>query len=131
MKKIFLLGIVLFSSSQFFSQEQTSLEEEHIYETKDIDIQPNYPNGIDAFYKFFYINFIKPDVPQLIGKIFLSFVVEKNGTLTDIKTIRDIGFGTGNEAERVLALSPKWSPGIKDGIPIRVLYKIPIAIQTE
>jgi periplasmic protein TonB len=131
MEKIFLTSIFLFFSLHIFSQEQISLIEETIFETKDIDIQPNYPSGIDAFYNFFYTNFKKPDVTQLIGKIFLSFIVEKNGTLTDIKTIRDIGFGTGIEAERVLALSPKWSPGIKDGIPVRVLYKIPIAIQTE
>lgn len=108
MQKLFLTGIFLFFSTNIFSQEQISLIEEPVFEAKDIDIQPNYPNGIEVFYKFFYTNFKKPDVPQLIGKIFLSFIVEKNGTLTDIKTIRDIGFGTGIEAERVLALSPNW-----------------------
>ena len=67
----------------------------------------------------------------MIGKIFLSFVVETDGTLSDIKTIKDIGFGTGTEAENVLHKLPKWIPGKKDGNLVRVLYLLPIPIQTH
>ena len=80
---------------------------------------------------FFIKNFRLPEIPTLIGKIFLSFVVETDGTLSDIKTIKDIGFGTGAEAENVLHKSPKWIPGKKDEKLVRVLYLLPIPIQTH
>ncbi|HTG67178.1 MAG TPA: energy transducer TonB, partial [Flavobacterium sp.] len=59
----------------------------------------------------------------------VSFVVEKDGSLTDIKVLRDIGYGTGKEAIRVLQKSPKWNPGIQNGKPVRVQYSLPITIQ--
>jgi protein TonB len=55
--------------------------------------------------------------------------VEKDGSLTDIKVLRDIGYGTG-KAVRVLTRSPRWNPGIQNGKPVRVLYSLPIQIQT-
>lgn len=48
--------------------------------------------------------------------------------LSTIKLLRDIGHGTGEEALRVLKLSPKWIPGEQDGKPVRVLYNLPISI---
>ena len=62
------------------------------------------------------------------GKIFIQFVVEKDGSLTDIKVMRDLGYGTGAEAIRVLKKSPKWKPGIQNGRAVRVLYSLPISI---
>mgnify|MGYP003411423114 CR=1 FL=1 len=66
----------------------------------------------------------------LKGKVFVSFVVEKDGSLTDIKVIRDIGYGTGKEAIRVLKQCPKWNPGEQNGKKVRVLYSLPINIQS-
>ncbi|MBL0013727.1 MAG: energy transducer TonB [Flavobacterium sp.] len=87
--------------------------------------------GDDALYDFIKQNFKKPEVPELIGKVFVSFIVEIDGTLTDIYTTRDIGFGTGAEAERVMQLSPKWIPGRKEGKVVRVKYYLPIPISTN
>lgn len=62
------------------------------------------------------------------GKVFLSFVVEKNGELTDIQLAgKKLGGGTDEEAIRVLKASPKWTPGIQNGKPVRVKYNIPIS----
>jgi protein TonB len=58
----------------------------------------------------------------------MTFVVEKDGSVTDIKIIRDLGYGTGKEAKRVLENSPKWKPGIQNGRPVRVQYNLPISI---
>ena len=60
------------------------------------------------------------------GKVFLSFIVEKNGSLTDIKVERKLGYGTDEEAVRVLAASPKWVAGVQNGKFVRVKYNIPI-----
>ena len=61
----------------------------------------------------------------------MSFVIEIDGTLTDIKVIKDIGYGTGEEAIRVLSLCPKWIPGEDGGKKVRVGYSTSINIQSS
>ena len=102
--------------------------EDQIYNTSGVDIKPEFEGGMEKFYKFIGQNFKVPDEEDLRGKIFVSFVVEKDGSLGDIKVIRDIGYGTGNEAIRVLKICPKWKPGELNGKKVRVLYSMPINI---
>ena len=80
--------------------------------------------------KFIGKNFQVPEEEGLKGKIFVTFVVEKDGSLTDIKVLRDIGYGTGKEAIRVLKSCPRWNPGEQNGKKVRVLYSLPISIQS-
>ena len=82
-------------------------EDNEIYNTAGIEVKPDFPGGIEKFYKFVAKNYQTPEEEGLKGKVFVSFVVEKDGSLTDIKVIRDIGFGTGKEAIRVLKSCPK------------------------
>lgn len=101
-----------------------------IYNTAGIEVKPDFPGGINKFYKYVGDNYQTPEEDGLNGKVYVTFVVEKDGTLTDIKVIRDIGYGTGKEAIRVLKKSPRWSPGEQNGKKVRVLYSLPITIQT-
>ena len=105
-------------------------EDNNIYNTAGIEVKPDFPGGIDKFYKFVGKNYQVPEEEGLKGKVFVSFVVEKDGSLTDIKVIRDIGYGTGKEAIRVLKSCPKWNPGEQNGKKVRVLYSLPINIQS-
>lgn len=130
MKKI-VPFILLFLSLANFAQELSSPIEDPVFELKDVTVEPSFPGGNDGFYQFIGINFKQPEVPQLIGKVFVSFIVEKDGTLTDIRVIKDVGFGAGVEAERVMRLSPRWRPGVKEGKPVRVLNRVAIPIQTK
>ena len=124
--------IILFFISQIsFSQEQIEPIEDPVFELKEVTVEPSFPGGNDGFYQFIGVNFKQPEVPQLIGKVFVSFIVEKDGTLTDIRVIKDVGFGAGAEAERVMRLSPRWRPGAKEGKPVRVLNIVAIPIQTK
>lgn len=93
-----------------------------------VEVKPDFPGGIQKFYDFVGKNYKVPEDEDIKGKVFVQFVVEKDGTLTDIKVVRDLGFGTGKEAIRVLKKSPKWKPGIQNGRPVRVLYSLPISI---
>lgn len=63
------------------------------------------------------------------GRVWLSFIIEKDGKLSNIKVDRGIGFGTEEEALRVLKMAPAWRPGIQNGQPVRVKYNIPINFQ--
>jgi periplasmic protein TonB len=78
-------------------------------------------------------NFIKsnlkwPSDVDCEGKIFIQVVVEKDGTLTNFKILRDIQICPGytEEALRVIKLIPKWQPGIRNGKPVRVYFIIPV-----
>ena len=107
-------------------------DDNNIYNTAGIDVRPEFPGGIIAFDKFIEKNFkIPQENLQLKGKVYVSFIVEKDGSLNDIKILRDIGAGTGAEAIRVLKSSPKWSPGKQNNKLVRVLYSLPISINTS
>ncbi len=105
-------------------------EDNTVYNTAGIEVKPDFPGGIEKFYKFVGNNYQTPEEDGLKGKVFVSFVVEKDGSLTDIKVIRDIGYGTGKEAIRVLNKCPRWTPGEQNGKKVRVLYSLPITIQS-
>ena len=58
-------------------------------------------------------------------------MVEKDGSLSEFKVVKDLGYGSADEAIRVLKLSPKWIPASENGKPVRVMYSLPITIQAE
>ncbi|MFH7018920.1 energy transducer TonB [Flavobacterium sp. FlaQc-47] len=105
-------------------------EDNNVYNTAGIEVKPDFPGGIEKFYKFVGNNYKTPEEEGLKGKVYVTFVVEKDGSLTDIKVLRDIGYGTGAEAIRVLKKCPKWTPGEQNGKKVRVLYSLPITIQS-
>ncbi len=105
-------------------------DDNQIYNTAGIEVKPEFPGGMEKFYSYVGKNYRAPEEEGLKGKVYVTFVVEKDGSLTDIKVLRDIGYGTGTEAIRVLKRCPKWNPGVQNGKPVRVLYSLPITIQT-
>ena len=106
------------------------VDDNNIYNTAGIEVKPDFPGGMAKFYKFVGNNYRTPEELESSGKVYVSFVVEKDGSLTDIKVIRDIGYGTGKEAIRVLKSCPRWNPGEQNGKKVRVLYSLPINIQS-
>lgn len=98
-----------------------------IYNTAGIEVKPEFPGGQEALERFLKDNFKKMQ-KDLKGKVYATFIIEKDGSLSDIKILRDIGYGTGEEAIRVLKKSPKWTPGKQNNKVVRVLYSIPIVI---
>ncbi|MDI6049394.1 M56 family metallopeptidase [Flavobacterium sp. XS2P24] len=104
--------------------------ENEVYNTAGITEKPDFPGGMMKFYQFVGNNFKTPEQPNLKGKVYITFIIEKDGSLSDIKNIRDIGFGTGEEAIRVLKMCPKWIPGKMNGVSVRVMYSLPITIQS-
>ena len=63
------------------------------------------------------------------GKVFVEFVIERDGTITDVKAIKGIGAGCDEEAVRVLQTAPKWKPGKQRGKPVRQRMVFPIAFK--
>ncbi len=108
------------------------VDDNTIYNTAGIEVKPEYPGGMQKFFDFFLSNYKIPDNEEdLKGKIFFSFIVEKDGSLSDIKVLRDIGYGSGKEGIRVMKMSPRWNPGMQNGKKVRVLYMMPVVIQSN
>lgn len=107
----------------------TDANDVKVYDFVSIDKQPGFPGGMERFYKYLAraVNYpVEAQEKNVQGKVFLSFIVEKNGDLGDIKVERKLGAGTDEEAVRLLKASPRWIPGIYQGKTVRVKYNIPI-----
>jgi protein TonB len=105
-----------------------------VFNSNELQVKPEYPGGINDFYKLISTNMKAPDFEpetDMVLKVYVSFVIEKDGSITDIKALRDPGYGMGAEAKRVLSLSKKWSPGKQNGKIVRSSFMLPIAINLE
>lgn len=101
-----------------------------VFKPFELDKNPEFPGGLNAFLQFVGTNFNSPDeeLDQTL-KIYVSFVVEVDGTMTHIEVKRDPGFGLAAEAIRVLkSIKTKWEPGRKDGVAVRAFYNLPISV---
>ncbi|OCX52412.1 hypothetical protein BEL04_13170 [Mucilaginibacter sp. PPCGB 2223] len=97
-----------------------------------VEIQPEFPGGEAALTRFLQQNLRYPALAKengVQGKVFLQFVVQKDGDIDNLKVLRDPGSGLGDEALRVLAESPKWRPGIQNGRTVNVQYTIPVSFK--
>ena len=106
------------------------VEDTKVYNFEAIETPPAFPGGMAKFYAYVGKSVKYPPMAaenNVQGKVILSFVVEKNGEITDIHVDRKLGSGTDEEAVRVLKASPRWTPGIQNGKPVRVKYNIPIS----
>jgi len=106
-------------------------DENQIYNPYGIEVKPEFPGGNDKLTTYFSKYFQYSDEmkeAELKGKIFASFVVERDGSITDIKIIRGMGYGTEKEALNVLKKMPRWNPGEQNGKKIRCSYTVPITI---
>jgi protein TonB len=65
------------------------------------------------------------------GKVYVTFVVEVDGSITDVKVLRGIGSGCDDEAVRVVKSMPKWVPGKQRGVPVRVQFNLPINFKLQ
>lgn len=112
---------------------EVELPNNGIVNTTMLDKSPEFPGGMKKFYSYVGNNFAKPDIEGLETiRISVAFVIEKDGSLTDIRVLKDPGYGLGQEAIRVLkSLKTKWTPGILNGKPMRTAYTLPIVIKAE
>ncbi len=106
------------------------VEEEAVEEVFTIvEDQPEFPGGIAAFYKYVGDNMDYPSQARRMGiegRVYVQFVVDKDGTVTEVKAVKGIGAGCDEEAEKVLRQSPKFKPGKQRGRAVKVRMVLPI-----
>lgn len=109
--------------------EEAPVEEEVEEVFTIVENQPEFPGGMPAFYKFVGDNMKYPSQARRMGiegRVFVQFVVDKDGTVTEVKSVKGIGAGCDEEAERVLRMSPKFKPGKQRGRSVKVRMVLPI-----
>jgi protein TonB len=103
-----------------------------VYEAAGLERMPEPYGGAAAWAKFLRKNLSYPGMAideHMQGRVFVSFIIEKDGHLSNFVVERGAGYGMDEEAMRVLKLAPAWKPGIQNNQPVRVKYTIPINFQ--
>jgi len=99
-----------------------------------VDEMPQFQGGDQAMFTYLSENIKYPEEAKdkgIAGRVFISFVVEKDGSVSNVEVKRGIGGGCDDEAVRVVKAMPKWKPGKKDGKPVRVSYMLPIVFKLD
>jgi len=131
-KYFFAILIVLTISINNYAQnidttDTIKKDNEPIFTT--VEEPAKYPGGDEALKKFIHENIKYPREAiknKISGTVYVQFVVEKDGSISDVKVVRGIGGGCDEEAVRVISKMPNWIPAKQKGIPVRSFYIIPI-----
>ncbi len=108
-------------------EEEEEIGEEVIFQV--VEDNPEFPGGMGELYKFLGQNTKYPPIAKesgIQGRVFVNFVVEKDGSISNVKVLRGIGGGCDEEAIRVVKSMPRWKPGKQRGKAVRVSFNLPI-----
>ncbi len=135
MKQTITLFLTLISFVGF-SQTEGKYNELTEYKTPEIFSEelPRYPKGEAEFMKFIAKNYKIPKKAlkaEVNGTVIIQFIVEKDGTLSNFKVLQDLGYGTAEEAIRVLKKSKKWVAGKLNGESVRTPFRQPFKISIK
>lgn len=115
--------------------EVTESNPDQIFQFEALEQQPVPAEGsIDAFRTWVQRSYNYPRAAVdagVNGQLEVTFVIERDGSITDIVVTRDLRFGTGEEAIRILRSAKKWTPGLQNGRPVRVAYTLPLKLATS
>lgn len=108
------------------------VDENQIYDI--VEENPRFPGGEEACMKWLSDNIKYPPIcveQGIQGRVYAQFVVNKDGSIVDIKIVRSPDPYLSKEAERVLKMMPKWSPGKQRGKPVRVKFSLPVMFRLQ
>lgn len=143
MKKQFWVCHLLVFSTLVSAQDVSPAEKESVTvatESKDpvgskktvyglVDVAAAPHEGMQKFYESYIRSFRLPNISGVEKiRVVLGFIVEADGSLSEIKILRDPGYGVGEEAVKALKLMPRWKPGLLNGEAVRCQFTLPITI---
>jgi periplasmic protein TonB len=114
---------------QEYVPAQVEEEPEDVQIFTVVESMPEFPGGDAARIQYLNDNIVYPQMAResgIQGRVFVTFVVERDGSVTDVQVLRGIGGGCDEEAVRVIRNMPKWVPGKQRGKPVRVQFNMPI-----
>lgn len=108
-------------------EEEEDFDDDEIF--VGVESQPSFPGGDIARIRFLYENIQYPAMAKetgIQGRVYITFVVERDGSITDVRLLKGIGGGCDEESIRVVKAMPKWIPGKQRERPVRVQFVLPI-----
>ena len=121
-----------FSTKDITNIKIKKVDNDSIYQI--VEVMPEFPGGMDKMMDYLSKNIKYPEEAKekgISGRVFLSFVVEKDGAVSNVKVAKGIGKECDDEAVRVVKAMPKWKPGLMKGKPVRVSYMLPIFFKLD
>ena len=109
----------------------------HEEEAKVFDVveqMPSFPGGPSALMEYLHDHVKYPVVAQengVQGRVFVSFIVERDGSITDVRVVRSVDPSLDREAARVVSSMPRWTPGKQNGSAVRVKYNVPVSFRLQ
>ena len=128
---MFMLAVLLMANTSALAQNKKSASNK-VYEKAEV--MPEYPGGDQAMMDFVANNVEYPQEArdkEISGRVMVGFIVEKDGSISDVKVVKSIGGGCDEEAVRVVKAMPKWKPGKEKGKPVRVSYMMPFTFKLQ
>ena len=123
--KVALMMLVLLFS--FMTSTAQTKKNDMLFDV--VEVMPQYPGGQIAMMKYIMENMKYPEQAMkkgIQGRVAVSFIVEKDGSISDVKPILSVHPLLNKEAVRVVKSMPKWTPGKQNGKPVRVRFNIPV-----
>ncbi|UOQ73783.1 energy transducer TonB [Hymenobacter cellulosilyticus] len=99
-----------------------------------VEVMPEFAGGINALRQYMQRNLRYPKqalTNAVSGKVFVSFTVQADGSISDVQVMKGLGYGTDEEATRVVSSMPAWTPGRQNSRPVAVRYTLPITFQYQ
>lgn len=124
--------VLLFVANTNATAQNKKAANDKVYEK--VDVMPEFPGGERAMMEFVAKNVQYPKEAiekEIAGRVLVSFIVEKDGSINEVKVMKGIGGGCNEEAVRVISAMPKWKPGKQEGKPVRVSYMMPITFKLQ
>jgi len=125
MKKTLLTLFIALATSTLYAQSDTTANKIYL----STDKAPEFPGGTGEFAKFLAKTVrypVKSRTKGVDGKVLVTFVIEKDGSITNSKVLRSVAKDIDAEVLRVISLSPKWTPGVVNEVPVRTQFTYPV-----
>ena len=123
---------ILFTVNTTATAQNKKTSNDKVFEK--VEDMPEFPGGEQAMMKFVAENVQYPEEAkekEISGRVLVGFIVEKDGSVNEVKIVRGIGGGCDEEAVRVVKAMPKWKPGKEKGKPVRVSYMMPFTFKLQ
>ena len=133
LRKCYWLDIVT-TTSRSIEPEQNNIQGKVYDEYDEVDDLPQFPGGASALFNYLSVVMQYPEEDEangIQGRVVVSFIVEKDGSISDIKLVNSVSPGLDAEALRVVRTLPHFIPGKKNGVPVRVRYSVPVTFRLQ
>lgn len=129
---LLLLSAILLTNMAFCQEEKKVSVDDEVFVV--VEEQAEFPGGLDSMYAYIVKNLKYPELAKekgIEGRVFVSFIIEKDGSISNVKLLRGIGGGCEEAAVEMVKNMPKWKPGTQRGKPVRVQFNLPIKFELE